>query len=165
MDQTPTQDPTADNDSPPPRRPRIFRTLLLILVVAMIIIQFVPVERTNPPVTGAIAAPPDVQAILKRSCYDCHSHETVWPWYSYVAPVSWLVAADVQEAREHVNLSAWQSYDAHKQGDLKREAWEEVEEGEMPLSYYLTMHPEAELAEQDKDLIRAWANGTGSADD
>ena len=161
MDQQQPQNGTANDSSPPPKRPRILRTVLLILVVAMIVIQFVPVERTNPPVTGTIAAAPDVQAILQRSCYDCHSHETVWPWYSYVAPVSWLVADDVREAREHVNFSTWQSYDAQEQADLKREAWEEVEEGEMPLSYYLSMHPQAKLSEQDRTLIRKWANGSG----
>jgi len=166
MDQ-PQQPNPNDNDasSSPPKRPRIIRTLLLIVLAAAIVIQFVPVDRTNPAVAGAIAAPPEVQAVLKRSCYDCHSHETAWPWYSYIAPISWLIAEDVHEGREHMNFSTWQSYDAQKQADLKREAWEEVEEGEMPLGNYLTMHAHAKLTEYDQNLIRDWANETANADD
>lgn len=155
---------TNDAPSPPPKRPRIFRTLLLILLAAVIVIQFIPVDRTNPAVTGAITAPPEVAAILKRSCYDCHSNETVWPWYSYVAPASWLVVEDVHEGREHLNFSTWQSYDAQQQADLRREAWEEVEHGDMPLGNYLTMHSKAKLTEYDQTLIREWAEGTGNND-
>ena len=81
----------------------------IIVLVVIIAIQFWPVERTNPPVLSDIEAPQEVKAVLHAACYDCHSNETRWPWYSYVAPASWLVTSDVTEAREHLNLSEWPS--------------------------------------------------------
>jgi len=71
--------------------------IVLCVVVIQIVIQFVPVKKTNPPVTREITAPVEVKSILERSCYDCHSNQTVCPWYSHVALVSWMVASDVNE--------------------------------------------------------------------
>ena len=85
-------------------------------------IQLVPISRTNPPVETEIAAPANVQAILTRSCYDCHSNKTAWPWYSHVAPVSWLVASDVSGARKKMNFTPWNAYSIHQQ------AWPEWDE-------------------------------------
>jgi hypothetical protein len=81
------------------------RTAVFSLLALGILIQLIPIRRDNPPATGSVAAPPEVMSILRRSCYDCHSNETIWPWYSRVAPVSWLVARDVHEGRRHVNFS------------------------------------------------------------
>ncbi len=136
------------------------RALKLIgvgLLIALIAIQFVPVDRSNPPTTLEISAPAEVLSILKRSCYDCHSHATKWPWYSYVAPVSWLVAHDVEEAREELNFSTWDQYDAKKQAHKIEEIWHEVEEGEMPLTGYLYVHSDATLSDKDKAILKAWA--------
>lgn len=121
--------------------------------------QLVPVERTNPPVEMEIPAGDAVVQILRRSCYDCHSNESRWPWYAYVAPVSWLVVHDVNEAREHLNFSTWNAYKAKKRIKLMREAWEEVEEGDMPLWFYLPLHPDARLSDAEKQRLRAWARG------
>ncbi len=88
----------------------MLRIIIIVIIVILIGIQFVPVSKTNPPVTGEIKAPNDVMQILRTSCYDCHSNEVNWPWYSNVAPMSWLVAYDVDEAREHMNFSEWASY-------------------------------------------------------
>jgi len=117
-------------------------------VLVFIAIQFVPVERTNPPI---VSQPkwdsPQTEAIARRACFDCHSNETKWPWYAYVAPISWNVADHVKEGREEFNMSDWQPGD----GD---EAAEEVEKGGMPLSQYLLMHPEARLTpEEQKQFI------------
>jgi len=120
-------------------------------------IQLVPVERGNPPVVADIAAPPAVTAVLRASCYDCHSHETRWPWYSRVAPISWLVAHDVEDARERLNFSLWGSYEAKRQQRLAEEIWEEVEEGEMPLPIYLVAHPDARLSPGDREVLRSWS--------
>jgi len=126
-------------------------------------IQLVPVKRDNPPVTEEVPARPAVRELLRRSCYDCHSNESSWPWYSQVAPISWLVSHDVDEAREHLNFSTWDEYDADERAELLEEAWEEVEEGEMPLWFYLPLHPEARLSDADKSLLRDWvADATGS---
>lgn len=136
------------------------KTIVIILIVALVVIQFIPVSKTNPPVTGEINAPENVMKVFKTSCYDCHSNEVVWPWYSRVAPVSWLVAYDVNEARDHVNFSEWNSYNAEDRQDNREEIWEEVEEGHMPLWYYVIMHPEAKLSAEDKTVIKNWSEGS-----
>ncbi len=133
------------------------RKILLVTSVAFALAQLVPVDRENPPITAEVPASPEMRELLKRSCYDCHSHEARWPWYAYVAPVSWLVAYDVSEAREHMNFSTWDIYDEEEQSEKLEEAWEEVEEGEMPLWYYLALHPDARLTESDERMLRAWA--------
>ena len=133
--------------------------IVLVVVALLLLAQLVPVDRSNPPVEEEVPAPPEVRRILERSCYDCHSNETRWPWYAQVAPVSWLVAYDVEEAREHLNFSTWNRYDSEERAELLEEAWEEVEEGEMPLWYYLPAHPEARLSTGDLELLRAWAGG------
>lgn len=123
-------------------------------------IQLIPVDRSNPPVSAEVPAPPEVRAILRRACYDCHSHETVWPWYSRVAPVSWLIARDVREGRKKVNFSTWDRYSANRQVMKRMACWEEVEEGEMPPWYYLLVHREAVLSDADREVLRQWAFGT-----
>lgn len=92
----------------------ITRKLVFIIVLLIAAIQFVPVSRSNPPVETEIAVPDNVKSVLKRACYDCHSNEVKWPWYSYVAPVSWLVAYDVKEGREELNFSTWNRYSPEK---------------------------------------------------
>jgi len=121
-------------------------------------IQLVPVERVNPPVTRDVGAPPEVDAILRRSCYDCHSNEVRWPWYAYVAPVSWLVAQDVQRGREVVNFSEWDTYDPELRISLLYDVHEATVEGEMPLPIYLTMHRDAKLSEAEIETLESWAD-------
>ena len=133
-------------------------TRSLAAVAALLLaIQLIPVSRENPPVEQRVPAPAPVVAVLERACYDCHSNETEWPWYSGVAPVSWLVAYDVAEGREHLNFSTWNRYDAGEQRKKREEVWEEVEEGEMPLWIYPPLHPEAELTSEDRKLLEQWA--------
>lgn len=127
------------------------------LLAVLASIQFATVDRTNPPVEAEISAPPEVQTILRRVCYDCHSYETVWPWYSRVAPMSWLVARDVNEGRAELNFSVWGKYPEEKRAKNIREIGEEVEEGEMPLWPYLLAHPEAQLSAEEKAALLAWA--------
>ncbi len=126
-------------------------------------IQLVPVDRTNPPVRNEIDAPDDVHRVLRRSCYDCHSNETDWPWYSRVAPASWLVADDVHEAREDMNFSEWPT-DPDDATDLIEEIGEQVESGAMPLDTYLWMHPEARLSEEERQLLIDWSLAEGGMD-
>lgn len=128
------------------------RLLLGILLAA----QLVRCEQTNPPVTAEIQAPPEVAAVFRRACYDCHSHETVWPWYSQVAPVSWLIAHDVDEGREHLDLSAWGAYPRPRKLKKLRQMEEQISEGEMPLWYYTPLHPAAHLSPRDEELVLAW---------
>jgi hypothetical protein len=137
---------------------KILRWFVLAVVAALVVIQFVPVERpSNPPVTGEVPASTEVRAILRRACYDCHSNETVWPWYSKVAPVSWLVARDVREGREELNFSTWDQYGTKQQVKKLGESFEEVAEGEMPPWFYLPAHRDAVLSPQDIAALRNWA--------
>ncbi len=142
------------------------KSLLKILLTAVIVlvgIQLIPVTMNNPSIEEDISASPDVKAILKRACYDCHSHETVWPGYSRVAPISWLLAWDVAEGREELNFSTWNRYGQKKRNKLIKEIWEEVEEGEMPPWFYLPLHPEAKLSDSDRVVLRAWVASVPSA--
>ena len=127
---------------------------LLVLVVA---IQFIPVDTANPPVESDISTSPAVKAVLQRACYDCHSHETVWPWYSRVAPISWLLVRDVQEGRAELNFSTWNQYSTQQQVKKLKESWQEVSEGEMPPWYYLPVHRDARLSAEDRTLLEQWA--------
>jgi hypothetical protein len=136
---------------------KLVRRLAVVTAVGLVAAQFIPVTRTNPPVESEIHASPAVDRVLRRACYDCHSNETVWPWYSRVAPMSWLVAHDVNEGREHMNFSTWGRLSSEKQVETVRKIWEEVSEGHMPPAIYLPAHREARLNDQDKAALEAWA--------
>jgi hypothetical protein len=132
--------------------------IAFILVGAIVIaIQFIPASRTNPPVTAELDAPVKVLSVFKKSCYDCHSNETEWPWYSYIAPVSWLVSRDVKDGRLHLNFSKWENLSRKDIVKMKEEIWDEIEKGNMPLWKYTILHPDANLTQEDKNLIRDWA--------
>lgn len=133
--------------------------LAAVLAIVFVAIQFIPVDRVNPPVEGDLQAPPEIAAILRRSCYDCHSNETNWPWYSRIAPVSWLTAKDVREGRKEMNFSTWNRLSGKKQSKALEECWEEIEDGEMPPWIYLTTHPEARLSSADRALLKPWLLG------
>jgi hypothetical protein len=142
---------------------RLFKRALVATAVFLVVAQAFRIERGNPPVESDIGAPPAVQALLRRACYDCHSYETVWPWYAHVAPISWLLAHDVSEGRDGLNFSAWTRYDPAKRAKKLREVAEEVAEGEMPLWYYVLVHPEARLDDGEREQLRAWAVGSARA--
>jgi hypothetical protein len=145
-------------------RRRILLGAAAVLAVTLVGIQFVPVERTNPPVTDPISAPPRVEEILRRACFDCHSNETSWPWYSHVAPASWKVADDVEEARSHMNFSTWGNLQPKQRRGLISEIWEEVSEGAMPLALYRTAHPRARLDDEDLAILESWARTSGGGE-
>jgi hypothetical protein len=128
-----------------------------ILLALVVVMQVVPVTRDNPPVTAPLDAPQAVTATLRRACFDCHSNETVWPSYSRFAPVSWLVAHDVHEGREHVNFSTWASLPREQQVKRFQEIAEQVERGAMPPGIYTPLHPDARLSLQDINALAAWA--------
>jgi hypothetical protein len=103
--------------------------------------------------------PTEIRAIFRRSCMDCHSSQTVWRWYSYVAPVSWLVERDVRRGRDHMNLSEWQKYTLQQRQKLLADLASTVKNPEMPLPQYTLIHREARLSEADRDLVYQWAPG------
>lgn len=136
---------------------KIVKGAAAALAALFVAIQAVPVDRSNPPIEQEVPASPEARAVLKRACYDCHSNEVRWPWYARVAPVSWLVARDVREGREDVNYSTWNRLSASDQREELEESWETVAEGEMPLWFYLPMHPEARLSDEDRAILREWS--------
>jgi len=99
---------------------------------------------------------PQVAAILERSCRDCHSNQTVWPWYTNVAPISWWLSNHVNEGRQNLNLSEWGRLDHDRQDRKLRQICDEVQDGVMPLSSYLPMHPQAKLSAEDKKILCDW---------
>ena len=136
--------------------------LLIGLAIVVVAIQLYQPERTNPPIEQARTVEaqteisPAASAIVNRACKDCHSHQTRWPWYSFVAPVSWAVADDVEHARSHVNFSDGAEYAREDADDKLGEICEEVEKGAMPLASYRWMHEQARLSGQDVQAICAW---------
>jgi hypothetical protein len=127
--------------------------MLLVLGAA----QFIPVDRTNPPVKSEVSAPPPVEAMLRRACYDCHSNQTRWPWYSRVAPVSWFVAHHVHEGRKDLNFSEWPLFDLDGQDLALEGIRKQLENRRMPLESYLLLHPEARLTDAEIDTLLRWA--------
>src|SRR5262245_25819273 len=146
---------------------RLLTRIALALVGIFLLAQFYRPDRENPPVRAEdtiqarTAMPAEIATILHRSCKDCHSHETAWPWYSNLAPVSWIVAHDVQEAREHLNLSEWSRY-GNEDGALHLgEICKEVRSGAMPMGRYVKLHGEAALSREDRDALCAWTSAEG----
>ena len=129
----------------------------LALLVVFVLIQLKQPQRTNPPIESALQAPPEIAAILERSCYDCHSHQTQWPWYAYVAPISWRVAEHVEHGRGDLNFSRWPVLDFEELEHSFRDIDEQLAKDEMPLKDYLLLHPSARLSEDDKIALRRWA--------
>jgi hypothetical protein len=135
------------------------KRILLVLAVLFLLAQFVRPQRTNPAVDPAreLRPPAHVQQILERSCKDCHSHRTEWPWYSNVTPVNWYLVDHINEARDELSFSEFQTYAPKKQAKKMEELCEEVEEGHMPLPEYTWLHPKAKLSEADKQALCLWA--------
>ena len=133
------------------------KQLLLIVLLALGAAQFVPVDLTNPPTDGPMAAPRPVVAALRHACFDCHSHETDFPWYAKVAPVSWLVARDVNEARSELNFSQWNRLGMREQEAARKEIWDVVKSADMPPPFYVLVHADGRLNTDEQVLIRKWA--------
>jgi len=131
------------------------------VLIPLVLIQLIPVNRENPEVDKnlALSAPAEVKLVLKTSCYDCHSNETNWPAYSYIAPISWLVTRDVKFGREELNFSEWNKLDESKMEKKKKEIIEEISRDTMPMPIYLITHPSAKLSEGDKLLLKNWLTG------
>jgi hypothetical protein len=136
----------------------IIGSLLLLLVAAQ---AFRP-DRSNPAVIAGQAIgesgplPAEVASVLARSCFDCHSNATRWPWYSQVAPISWGVADDVHSGRRALNFSEWGAYTAKKRARTLETMCDEVREGGMPLTMYRTMHPGARLSAGQVQRVCDW---------
>lgn len=142
-----------------------YKKISLIAIIAIfILIQFIRIDKTNPTVDPEkdyltiSYAPEDIRIILKTSCYDCHSNETVYPWYSNFAPISWILKSHINEARDNMNFSLWADLsDASKIG-AQENCLYEIEDNEMPLKSYTLIHRDAKLTNENKETLINWFN-------
>jgi hypothetical protein len=141
--------------------------LMIAALVVLALLQFYRPAKTNPPeaagqnVESQLQPPEEVAKVLRRSCYDCHSHRTRWPWYAHVAPVSWVVADDVKRAREHLNFSEWGRMPPGDQQHALVEMCKEVEAGAMPLASYTWLHRGTRLSDAERRAFCAWTGEAG----
>ena len=141
------------------------RAALVSLVVLFAAVQLIPVRRANPPEQTDPDAPAAIVRLLKRACYDCHSNQTRWPWYSFIAPASWLVSRHVARARQRLNFSEWEAYasDPDTASHKLAEVADEVASGKMAPWYYRAMHPHARLNSAERHLLIRWARASSAS--
>ena len=137
-----------------------YKWILGAMAAAFVLLQFTNPSRTNPPVIhdflAAYMPPPAINGMFHRACYDCHSYETQWPWYSRIAPVSWLIANDVQGGRRHLNFSDWPVADPERAAKRLENASEELGYNEMPPAKYKLIHPAARLTAAERQQLIQW---------
>lgn len=128
------------------------------IIVLFVVIQFIPVNTNNPSSDEnlELKAPVAVKNILLNSCYDCHSNKTNWPFYSKIAPVSWLVSSDVSNGRNRLNFSEWFTLSEQVRARKKAGMIEEIMDNEMPLALYTFIHPDSKLSDEQKQILKNW---------
>jgi hypothetical protein len=139
------------------------KKILLIILVVLIVVQFIQPSRnlggpTTNDITRVVTVPDDVMTLLKKSCYDCHSNHTNYPWYSRITPVNWWLDNHIRDGKHELNFSEFASYSAKKMSKKLDEASELVQKKEMPLGSYTFIHTDAKLNEQQRTRIVEWAD-------
>ncbi|EJL71127.1 heme-binding domain-containing protein [Chryseobacterium populi] len=135
------------------------KKILFWSLVAFAIIQFIPIDRNNKPVDHKVnfvdskKTPVKISALIKGACYDCHSNETVYPKYAYIAPVSWSVKSHVNEGREHINFSVWETYNTDLKANMLKNVVQTLQGKTMPMPGYIVYHKEANLSEAERVLL------------
>jgi hypothetical protein len=138
--------------------------ILALATGAFATLQLANPSLTNPPVVpghdllSTNPPPPEISGMLRSACYDCHSNETRWPWYSHVAPVSWWLKSHVVDARERLNFSEWPHDDAQRAGKKWSRVSDSVGNGEMPLPSYTKIHKDARLTDDQRKKLADWAD-------
>ena len=142
---------------------KILKITVLVVLLGFVVLQFIRPNFTNPPIVESetLAAgghvPADVQQVLTRSCGDCHSNATIYPWYSNFSPFNWFLATHIDEGRAELNFSQWNTYSKEKKERKLEEICEVVERAEMPLPSYLWIHRDAVLSESEAKLLCEWS--------
>lgn len=135
------------------------KKILIVILVAFIIIQFFPIDKKNPPVNTGMDflniknTPENIAQVVKTSCYDCHSNETKYPWYSSIAPSSWFLKNHINEGRKHLNFSTFAMYEPKRQIHKMEECIEMIEKKEMPLESYYLGHQDAKLTDEQRQML------------
>lgn len=141
----------------------MIKKILTGLVVCIVILQFFrgsePEVRSENPadIFLHVEASDQVRNIMRTACYDCHSMETQYPWYTWITPVSWFVFDHIEDGRDELNFSEWANFEKRRKVHKLKEIGEEVEEGEMPLESYTPMHPEAKLTNEQREILIQWS--------
>lgn len=140
----------------------MIKKIALGITAILVIIQFFRIDKTNPVIVQGndfltVTNPPEnIQLMLKNACYDCHSNQSKYPWYTNIAPISWWVKDHINEGREELNFSEWGTFKEKRQKHKLKETIEVLEEGEMPLESYLIIHDEAKLTTEQKNELVTW---------
>lgn len=135
------------------------KKILLFLLLGLIAIQFVPVDKSNPAEPAPIVVEDaQIKSFLDVSCMDCHSNNTVWPWYASIAPISWKIEEHVLEGRDELNFSEWENYSSKKKIHKLEEMYEETAEGHMPEGQYELLHEGAEVNEEELKMLKVWVD-------
>lgn len=141
------------------------KKVIYLIVALLILIQFIPanlpdVSSDNPDdiLKNNSDIPQIVQTILKNSCYDCHSNETHYPWYSFVVPVSFLVGSDIKNGRNEFNFSNWEDYKKTEKAEILDRISEAVSEAKMPMKIYTLLHRDAVLSDDEKKILITWSD-------
>lgn len=143
---------------------KVLKIIAVLLVLAFIAIQFIRSDFTNPAVNqaetlqAAVIVPENVQVILKTSCNDCHSNETVYPWYSHIQPSAWFLADHISHGRQHLNFSVFNTYEPRRKKKKLEEVCEQIQAKEMPLPSYLWIHWGSKLNDEQIKTLCDWAN-------
>jgi hypothetical protein len=143
---------------------KIFKGIVIVIAALFVILQFIRPPRNTAAGKSAndisvkFTVPQDVHEILQTSCFDCHSNTTRYPWYAEVQPVGWFLNSDIHDAKRDLNFSEFGAYPARRQIAKFNGIVDQINEDEMPLPIYLTMHHDAKLSQEKKDKLVAWAN-------
>src|SRR5579871_5100304 len=148
-----------------PAASKIIKRLLIAGVAVFVLLQIAPVKwlgvptqdiGTNPPERFKFDGPPEVEAVMRKACFDCHSNETRWPLYARIAPGSWLMARDIHNGRNHLNFSKWGDSDEDERQDDRENCWEQIDQGNMPPWFYIVpSHHDAKLSDAEKATLKA----------
>lgn len=142
--------------------PILMKKKILLLLVALVLIQFIRIDKNNPPIVEAndylsISKPTnETSTLIKNACYDCHSHDTSYPWYTNIAPLSWWIKGHINGGREKLNFSDWGNYSQNKREHKLEECVDFVERKSMPLKSYTWLHSDAKLDEIQRKALVQW---------
>lgn len=142
---------------------KMIKITVIALAAAFVVLQFFQIDKTNPAVIeaetleAAVAVPSDIALIVGRSCNDCHTSKTIYPWYAYIQPSGWFLKGHIDDGKRKLNLSHFNTFDLKKKVKKLEEICDEVESGRMPLPSYLWIHRDAGLSESERKAVCDWA--------
>lgn len=137
----------------------MLKNILYWFLIGIALIQFIPVDRTNKPIDAKVNfadvmnTPPKIQELLKNACYDCHSNETKYPNYAFIAPISWSIKHHINEGREHLNFSEWGTFNSDLKRNMLQNTSADIKQNRMPLQGYIAQHPKARLSGAEKIIL------------